>query len=137
MSGVPGLAASICAYGLPNPEDFAAAAKVAVKVCEWMMDNPLPRGCIYNLNVPALPYEEIKGVRAAKLGASYLDSPNYVESVVNGETVYNYKHGVDSVVNTDPECDILLTEAGYASLSKLTWNLQMKAEDPDASGIRL
>lgn len=137
MSGTPGLAASICTYGLQNPEDFAASAMVAVKVCEWMMNHPLPRGCIYNLNVPALPYDQIKGVRAASLGQTYLDSPAYVESEIEGETVYSYTHGVDSVENTDPGCDLLLTNAGYASLTKLTWNLQMNAEDPDAGEIKL
>ena len=137
MSGTPALAVSICAYGLQNTGDYLPSGKIAVKVCEWMQDHPLPRGCIYNLNVPALPYEEIKGVRAAALGTTYLDSPNYTEIIVDGEIVYEYKHGVDSVVNTDPNCDVLLTEAGYASLSKVTWNLQMNAEDPDTSGIML
>jgi hypothetical protein len=55
----------------------------------------------------------------------------------DGEIAYKYTHGVDSVVNTDPDCDVLLTEAGYASLSKLTWNLQMNAEDPDVSGFKM
>jgi len=137
MSGTPALAVSICDYGLQNPEDFAASAKIAVTVAEWMIDYPLPRGCIYNLNVPALPYEEIKGVRAASLGATYLDSPNYEAVEIDGETVYHYAHGVDSVVNTDPDCDVLVTEAGWASLTKLTWNLQMNAKNPDVSGIRL
>lgn len=137
MSGTPALATSICTYGLQNAEDFAAAAKVSVAVAEWMASHPLPRGCIYNLNVPYLPYEEIKGVKAASLGASYLDSPNYVELEQDGEIVYKYIHGVDSVVNTDPDCDILLTEAGCASLSKLTWNLQMNADAPDVSGLKL
>ena len=137
MSGTPALAASSLAYGRQNPEDFAAPARIAVKVAEWMMEHPLPRGCIYNLNVPELPYDQIKGIRAASLGVSYLDSANYAEEQVDGETVYYYCHGVDSVMNTDPECDILLTQAGYASLSKVTWNLQMNAEAPDTSGIEL
>ena len=137
MSGTPGLAASICAYGLQKAEDFAASAKLAVKVAEWMMDHPLPRGCIYNLNVPALPYKEIKGVRAAALGVSYMDSPEYIEDEIDGEKVYLYMHGMDSVENTDPECDILLTQAGYASLTKLTWSLRMNGDDPDPSEIRM
>jgi len=137
MSGTPALASSLCFYGLENAEDFAASAKVTVKTAEWMMRHPLPRGAIYNLNVPYLPYEEIRGVRAANLGASYLDSPNYVEVEQDGETVYKYKHGIDSVVNTDPESDILLTEAGYASLSKLTWNLQLNAAAPETDDLNL
>ena len=137
MSGTPGWGASICAYGLQKAEDFAASAKLAVKVAEWMMDHPLPRGCIYNLNVPARPYEEIKGVRAAALGVAYMDSPEYIEDEIDGEKVYRYTHGMDSVENTDPECDILLTQAGYASLTKLTWSLRMNGYDPEPSEIRM
>lgn len=137
MSGAPALATSLCAYGLTDPEDYAAAAKLSVKVAEWMMDHPLPRGCVYNLNVPAAAYEEIRGVKAAQLGCSYLDSPNYAEVELDGEIAYKYVHGVDSVVNTDSGCDILLTEAGYASLSKLTWNLQLDAELPDVDKLEM
>lgn len=137
MSGTPALASSICAYGLKNVEDYAAAAKVTVKTAEWMAAQPLPRGCIYNLNVPALPYAQIKGIRGASVGESFLDSPEYEEENVNGEIEYRYAYGDDAAVNKNPDCDIMLTEAGYASLSKLTWNLQMSAADPDASEISL
>jgi len=137
MSGTQALATSLCAYGLTDPQAFAAAAKLSVKVAEWMVERPLPRGCVYNLNVPAIAYEEIRGVKAAQLGYSYLDSPCYVEVELDEEIAYRYTHGIDSVVNTDPDCDILLTETGYASLSKLTWNLQMNAEAPDVSGFEM
>ena len=138
MSGTPALATSLCAYGLEDPADYAAAAKLSVKTAEWMMDQPaLPRGCIYNLNVPAVPYEEIKGVRGAGLGCSYLDSPNYTPVEQDGRIVYKYTHGVDSEICTDPESDIMLTKAGYASLSKLTWNLQLNAALPDVGGFEM
>lgn len=137
MSGTPALAVSLCAYGLEDPESYAAAAKVAMRTAEWMMEHPLPRGGIYNLNVPALPYEEIKGIRAASLAETYLDSPYYVATETEEGTVYSYGHGVDSVKVEDPQCDVILTKNGYASLSKLTWNLQMNADDPDTERIQL
>lgn len=137
MSGTPALATSLCAYGLTDPKDYAAAAKLSVKVAEWMMDHPLPRGCVYNLNVPAIAYEEIRGVRAAQLGPTYMDSPEYVQVQTREGTAYQYKHGVDSMLADAPDCDVVLTENGYASLSKLTWNLQMNAEDPDVSGFEM
>lgn len=137
MSGTPALATSLCAYGLTDPADYAAAAKLSIGIAEWMADYPLPRGCIYNLNVPAVSYDEIKGVKAAQLGATYLDSPCYIPVEQDGEIAYKYTHGVDSVVNTDPDCDVLLTEAGYASLSKLTWNLQLNEALPDVSGFKM
>lgn len=134
MSGTPALAVSLCAY---NAEDYSAAAKVALKVVDWMEKHPLPRGAIYNLNVPALPYEQIKGVKAADLAHTYLDSPFYIETPTEDGILYSYKHGVDSVTVDDPDCDVILTQNGYASLTKLTWNLRLNAPEPDASGIRL
>lgn len=134
MSGAPALAVSLCAY---NSDDYAAAAKLAMRVVDWMTAHPLPRGAIYNLNVPALPYEEILGVRAASMAETYLDSPYYVENQTADGIEYNYAHGDDSVVELDPESDVMLTQAGYASLTKLTWNLRLDAPDPDPSDIRL
>lgn len=137
MSGTPALATSLCEYGLTDPQAFASAAKLSVKVAQWMLDHPLPRGCVYNLNVPACAYEEIRGVRAAQLGATYMDSPNYEPIETQGEIVYKYAHGEDSAWANAPDSDVTLTEAGYASLSKLTWNLQMNAADPDVSDLEM
>ena len=134
MSGTPALAASLCAY---NTHEYAAAAKLAVHVAEWMLAHPLPRGALYNLNVPALPYEEIRGVRAAKLASTYLDSPCYVETDTAEGRLYSYIHGVDSVAVNDPETDVMLTRAGYASLTQLTWDMRLNAPDPDPSDIEL
>lgn len=134
MSGTPALAASLCAY---NTHEYAAAAKLAVRVAEWMLAHPLPRGALYNLNVPALPYEEIRGVRAAKLASTYLDSPCYVETDTAEGRLYSYIHGVDSVAVNDPETDVMLTRAGYASLTQLTWDMRLNAPDPDPSDIEL
>ena len=137
MHGVPALAVSLNTERHDDEDDYAPAARLAMRVLEWMMDHPLPRGCVYNLNVPYLPYEEIKGVRAAEVGCSYLDSPNYIGVEENGETVYKYVHGVDSMIETNPDSDVVMTEEGWASLSKLTWNLQMNAEGPDVSNLAL
>lgn len=56
---------------------------------------------------------------------------------MDGETVYSYAHGVDSVEVTDPRSDILLTREGFASLTKLTWSLQMATGDPQLDDLRL
>ncbi|MBQ8972201.1 MAG: 5'/3'-nucleotidase SurE [Clostridia bacterium] len=134
MSGTPALAASFCGF---NTHEYAASAIVTVKVAEWMIDHPLPRGAIYNLNVPALPLDELRGIRAADLGASYLDDPYYREIPGEEGTEYTYGHGVDSVKDAPENCDVTLTQKGYATLTKLSWNLQLNAPAPDVSGIVL
>lgn len=134
MSGVPALAVSQCGW---NAHQYEAAGKVAMKVLDWMQSHPLPRGAIYNLNVPERPYEEILGVRAADMAPTYLDTAVYDEVEVDGEIRYAYTHGVDTAPLDDPDCDVLLTRAGYATLTKLSWNLKLNAPDPDVSDIRL
>jgi len=134
MSGTPALAVSLCGF---DGWDFGPAAKIAVKVAEWAAEHPLPRGSVYNLNVPKRPLEEILGVRAATMAQTYHDSPAYNEIETENGVEYTYKHGVDAIELTDPDSDVLLTRAGYATLTKVWWNLRMEGEDPDVSGIRI
>lgn len=157
MSGTPALAVSYCGFyhakttesnayptgaeaehqGQPL-SDYDASARIAMQVVEWMVKNPLPRGDIYSLNVPArLTYEEVKGVRAAKLAPSYLDSPVYLPVETEDGVGYDYRHGADALPLDDPEGDIALTRVGYATLTRLTWNLRAGAPDPDVSDIEL
>ena len=129
MSGVPALASSLQESGR---SDYSAAAELTIRVAEWMMNHPLRRGEIYNLNVPV---SEIRGVKAAVLGPVYLDSAEYTEIETAEGVKYRYKSGVNVPVD-DPECDVLLIEQGYATLTKLTWDLKADAPAPDTSGIR-
>ena len=124
MSGAQAMAVSLCA---PNGGDFEAAARVALRALEYAREHPLPRGCAYNLNVPALPYAQIRGVRAASVAPTYLDSPAYRP---DGEGAYLYEHG-EEAFPLPAGCDKRLTQEGWATLTKLTWNLQMNAPDPD------
>lgn len=131
MSGVPAIAVSQCAY---NSDDYSASTRIAVEMLDWVAAHPLPRGAIYNLNVPDLAYEQILGVRAATLAPTYLDTPAY-NDLGNGS--YTYTHGTDSVLPSDPRCDVMLIRAGYATLTKLTWDIRLDAPDPDVSEISL
>ena len=133
MSGVPALASSLCVF---NSEDYSAAAEVTARVAEWMVGHPLRRGEIYNLNVPPLAYGELRGVRAAVSAPNFLDSAVYREVETENGVVYRYALG-ENVPIEDPNCDQLLMEAGYATLTRLTWDLRADAEDPDVSALTL
>ena len=133
MSGVPALASSLCIF---NSEDYSGAAEVTARVAEWMVAHPLRRGEIYNLNVPPLPYGKLRGVRAAVSAPNFLDSAVYREVETEDGVVYHYALG-ENVPIEDPNCDQLLMEAGYATLTRLTWDLRADAEDPDVSALIL
>lgn len=133
MSGVPALASSMGKYGC---EDYSVAAQLTVRVAEWMLDHPLRKGEIYNLNVPLVSREELRGVTAATLAPNYLDTAVYVPVETPEGTRYRYVPGErDSMA--DPSFDELKIRDNFATLTKLTWNFRPDAPDPDASDIRL
>jgi len=128
MKGKPAMAASLCARG---SAEFDTAARVTVRVAEWMRNHPLPRGAVYSVNIPMLPMKEIKGIRAARLAPNYLDTPLYREISTPDGIQYQYIHGRDVVPLDKPEYDIVLVGEGYVTVTKLTWDMRLNAPDPE------
>ena len=60
------------AFSLQRPEsgeaDFSAAAKVARAMVAHLLAKPLDRSMILNVNVPHLPFEQLRGFRTTRLG---------------------------------------------------------------------
>ena len=133
MSGVPALASSLGAFGA---EDYSLAANLTVRAAEWMMEHPLRRGELYNLNIPMVSREAFRGVVAATLAPIYLDSALYQPVEAEDGLRYRYAPG-ENVPVDDPACDMLRLREGFATLTKLTWNLRADAPDPDAANIFL
>ena len=63
--GIPSMAVSLTTYG---PPDFRYAAKFARKLAQLVMKKGMPEGTLLNVNVPALPEQEIKGVVVTRQG---------------------------------------------------------------------
>ena len=66
---IPSFAISLGTYG-DNP-DFSYAAKFARLFTPFFLKNKMPRGTLLNVNVPAVPESEIKGVAVTKQNTSY------------------------------------------------------------------
>ncbi|SFP92267.1 5'/3'-nucleotidase SurE [Caldicoprobacter faecalis] len=63
--GIPSVAISLVSY---ESNDFSYAGEVAVEVTQKLLQHGLPRGALLNVNVPAVPKEEIKGIKVVRLG---------------------------------------------------------------------
>ena len=50
-----------------NPTHFETAAAVTIRMIDVVKKHPLPFGMFYNVNVPDLPTEEIRGYRVTNL----------------------------------------------------------------------
>ena len=133
MCGTQALAASLYIDPFnPEHEDYTAAARVSVRVAEWMPAHPLPLGALYNLNVPALPYEQLKGVAAARLAPVFLDAPDYAPTDDGGWRYRGIPRGFEG-----EDYDVVLADRGYCALTKLTWDFRLDADDGELNGIEL
>lgn len=69
ISGVPGMAFSIDAPEYAGgPLDYSAAARVALQVVRTTIENGLTPDILFNVNIPYLPYEQIKGFKTTRQG---------------------------------------------------------------------
>jgi 5'-nucleotidase len=65
IAGVPAIAVSLTSR---QSSDFSFAASVAAHVAQQVIERGLPRETLLNVNVPAVPEEEIAGVLVTRMG---------------------------------------------------------------------
>jgi len=70
--GLPAIAVSLVGQ---RPKHFESAARVVVDLLERVRGDSLPKDILLNVNVPDLPYAEIRGVEAARLGFRHRSEP--------------------------------------------------------------
>jgi 5'-nucleotidase len=108
--GVSGLAVSI---GVGDPYRWETAAELAVAALAWLVEQP-PK-TVLNLNVPNLPRDEVRGVRAASLAPFGTVRAALVESQGGGLQMELAEHGVE----LPPDSDTALVRSGWAALTSL------------------
>jgi 5'-nucleotidase len=65
IAGVPAIAVSLASY---HVSDFRFAAQVAAGLAQQVMKHGLPAETLLNVDVPAVPEEEIAGVMVTRMG---------------------------------------------------------------------
>ena len=122
--GVSGFAVSL---DISEPMHWDTAASLAVGVMQWMVDQPART--VVNLNVPALPLAELKGVRRAAL-APFGTVRTAIAEQRQGRIQLELR---DTGVELDPGTDTALIGAGYASVTPLVGI--RAADDVDVEAI--
>ena len=108
--GVSGLAVSV---DISEPMHWDTAAQLAVRTMAWLVDQPART--VINLNVPALPLAELKGVRRAAL-APFGTVRTAIAEQRDGRIQLELR---DTGVELDPGTDTALIGAGYAAITPL------------------
>jgi 5'-nucleotidase len=65
--GLPAMAVSL-SYGRGGPNNYETAARAAVILMRRLVAEPLPADTILNVNVPDIPWSEIRGFQTTRLG---------------------------------------------------------------------
>ncbi|AML48428.1 5'/3'-nucleotidase SurE [Coxiella burnetii] len=83
--GLPALAVSL---GGELFRYYETAAKVVYQLIQRIEKDPLPPSTILNINVPDLPYEELKGFEVTRLGTRHRAEPTIRQIDPRGHPIY-------------------------------------------------
>jgi 5'-nucleotidase len=127
IMGYSAIAVSCDAYA---PAHLEAAAEIAARVVGSGLFDDNPTGVLYNLNVPDLPIEQIRGVRAARQGKTlYVDDVDVRNDPRGREYVWMDSRFIKE--KADPDTDVGAVANGYAAITPIRFDLTDTARMPD------
>lgn len=113
--GVPGIAVSQL-RAKEQPWDFRAAQAAVLRLVRRAAEHPLPGGILLNMNVPARPPEEVRGIRVARLGRRSYKDELIVRHDPRGRPYY-WIDGAEPEDHGDDGTDVAAVAEGYVSLT--------------------
>ena len=113
--GLPAIAVSLV---LDEGRNYQSAARVVLKLLERIPLAQIPSATILNVNVPDLPFEELKGVRTTRLGHRHRAEPVVRGTDPRGETIY-WVGPPGNEQDAGPGTDFHAVRNGYVSLTPL------------------
>ena len=119
IMGYRGMAVSIAA---PFPQHLESAASIASQIIDSGLLDDEPDGILYNVNVPDLPIDQIKGLCAARQGKSEYEDAVEVRSDPRGNDYY-WMSGTLIKDQTVEDTDMSLVHRGYASITPIKYDL--------------
>jgi 5'-nucleotidase len=117
--GIPSIAMSLGSHALDA--DMRGAARFAKTIARIVLDKGLPPGTLLNVNVPAVPPEELTGVEITRQGRSWWDDGFETRSDPNGKEYY-WLFG-EYMWDTDPHVDDSALRRNAISITPLHYSL--------------
>lgn len=117
--GLPAVAISLVGS---NPKHFDTAAQVAARLLKKLLDAPLPRDTLLNVNVPDVPLSELKGYQSTRLGARHKAEAMIPSSDPRGHTIY-WVGPPGGEQDAGPGTDFDAVKNGYVSVTPLQLDL--------------
>lgn len=124
LLGVPAVAFSLASH---SADDFSAAAHVARTLAERFKATPFHAPVLLNVNIPALPLEQIKGMKVTRLGRRHKAEPVIRSKSPRNETVY-WIGPAGAAQDAGEGTDFHAVNEGYVSITPLQIDLTHNAQ---------
>ncbi len=119
LLGIPSIAVSLTSFAGDN---FATAGIVAAEIVAKYIQNPIAEPVLLNVNVPDIPYADLKGMEVTRLGRRHKAEPVVKMKSPRNETVY-WVGAAGAAADAGPGTDFHAVEHGRVSITPLQIDL--------------
>ena len=117
--GLPAMAVSLVSE---EPRYFKTASQAACELLQRLQEDPLPADTILNINVPDMPFDELRGYQATRLGFRHRSEAMVSMQDPRGRSVY-WIGAAGPGQDAGPGTDFHAVKEGYISVTPLQVDL--------------
>lgn len=117
--GFPAIAVSMESH---NPLHYETGARVALELVQRLSCHPMNASSILNVNVPDIPYEQLKGFKTTRLGHRHKAEPVVQTTDPRGKTIY-WVGPAGAEQDAGPGTDFHAVKNGYVSITPIKVDL--------------
>ncbi len=126
LLGIPSIAISLTSS---EGNNFETAGRVARELVERFIRDPIKQPVLLNVNVPDIPYAELKGTEVTRLGRRHKAESVVKMNSPRNETVY-WVGAAGAAADAGPGTDFNAVERGCVSITPLQIDLTHTAQLP-------
>jgi 5'-nucleotidase len=115
--GLPAIAMSLATQD-HKPQHFESAVQAAVQITERLLNDPLPADTILNVNVPDLPWPEIRGFEVTRCGHRHRAEPCIKQTDPRGRPIW-WIGPPGPEQDAGPGTDFHAVRSGYISITPI------------------
>lgn len=119
LLGVPSIAISLARFG---GEHFDTAGRVARELVQHFSVQPFSAPILLNVNVPDVPYEQLRGIQVTRLGRRHKAEPAVKSVSPRGDTLY-WIGAAGPAADAGEGTDFYAVQHGWVSVTPLQIDL--------------
>ncbi len=119
IAGIPSFAVSLSSHN--TEKEMQTAAQYAFDIVKKVINSKLKENIFLNINIPAIPKEEIKGIKVVKTAASFWED-EYEKRIDPFRYEYYWFNGTYVYDEMDIDTDDVAVDNGYVAVTPLQYN---------------